>query len=182
MPTVRPPMNLVGWPGSIQVVALVNPLGILGPAAAELILVRVTDGQPDVRHFWANVTSLRIGLLWWVIARLGIPALLLIDVLFLPGTLDSFTSESLAGALMLYQVQLLGIVFLGGGLAAILAHASINGPLGILIVAFPGSLVETTNWWGLGIILAAEAVALVTRGQLGMAVETTPAIADLRPN
>ena len=100
-------------------VALVNPLGTLGRAAAALILVRVTEGQPDVRHFWANVTSLRIGLLWWGIARLGIPALLLIGVLFLPGTLDSFTSESLAGALMLYQVQLLGIVFLGGGLEEI---------------------------------------------------------------
>ncbi|WP_207343341.1 hypothetical protein [Arthrobacter sp. E3] len=93
-----------------------NPLGTLGRAAAALILVRVTEGQPDVRHFWANVTSLRIGLLWWGIARLGIPALLLIGVLFLPSTLDSFTSESLAGALRLYQVQLLGIVFLGGGL------------------------------------------------------------------
>lgn len=228
------------------------------PAAAALILVRVTEGRPGVKRFWANVTSLRIGLRWWGITLLGVPALLLIGVLFLPGTLNSFTSESLAGLLMLYPVQLLGIVFLGGGLeeigwrgfaqprlqnkcsplaaalvigiawaswhaplfltqiwdtprsdfsqflvyvlavvglsvvmawirngsgstlAAILAHASVNCALGILVVAFPGSLVETTNWWGLGIILAAASIALVTRGQLGTATEKTATIAGIR--
>ena len=253
-------LGLLPTPGSIQVVALVNPLGILGPAAAALIVVRVKEGRPGVRRFWANVTSLRIGLRWWGVALIGIPAVLLIGVLFLPGTLNSFTTGSLDGVLMLYPVQLLGIVFLGGGLeemgwrgfaqprlqnkcsplaaalligiawaswhaplfltqiwdtprsdvsqfpvyvlavvglsvvmawirngsgstlAAILAHASVNGTLGVLVLAFPGSLVETTNWWGLGIILAAVAVALATRGQLGAGIEKTAAIAGMRHN
>lgn len=51
-------------------------------------------------------------------------------------------------------------------LAADLAHSSVNGSLGVLVVAFPGSLVETTNWWGLG-ILAAAVVARLKRGRLG---------------
>lgn len=70
----------------------------------------------------------------------------------------------------------------GRTLAAILAHASVNGALGILVVALLGSLVETTNWWGLGITLAAAAVALVTRGQLGMGAEKKATIAGIRPN
>ena len=55
----------------------------------------------------------------------------------------------------------------GSTFAAVLAHASVNASLGVLAVAFPDSLVETTNWWGLGIILAAAVVALLTRGHLG---------------
>ncbi|WP_343320079.1 CPBP family intramembrane glutamic endopeptidase [Arthrobacter sp. TMP15] len=53
-------------------------------------------------------------------------------------------------------------------LAAIVAHASVNGSLGVLAIAFPGSFVEVSNWWGLGIVLGAAAVALITRGRLGL--------------
>ncbi len=210
--------------GSIQVVALVNPLGILGPAVAALIVIRVTEGKASVRRFWTNLTDLRFGPRWWGIALIGIPALLLAGVILLPGTMSSFTTDSLGAVLLIYPVQLLGIVFLGGGLeeigwrgfaqpklqekcsplvaalligllwagwhaplfvtqtwdtprgnlaqvllyvivviglsvimawvrngsnstpAAILAHASVNGSLGLLVVAFPNSLVDTTNW------------------------------------
>lgn len=238
-------LGLLPIPGSIQVIALVNPIGIFGPAAAALIVIRATEGRAGVRHFWVSVTNLRFGLRWWGAALLGVPALLFIGVLLLPGTLDLFTTDGLAGVLMIYPVQLLGIVFLGGGLeeigwrgfaqpklqekcsplsaalligtvwaawhaplfltqtwdtprstiaqillyvvvviglsvimawvrngsgstpAAVLAHASVNGSLGVLVVAFPQSLVETSNWWGLGIILAAAVVALTTKGRLG---------------
>jgi len=250
-------LGLLPIPGSIQVVALVNPLGIFGPAAAAFIVVRATEGRAGVRRFWANVTSLRLGLRWWGAALLGVPAILLVGAILLPGTLGSFTTDGLAAVLMIYPVQLLGIVFLGGGLeeigwrgfaqpklqekssplgaalligivwaawhgplfltqtwdtprstiaqvllyvvvviglsvimawvrngsgstlAAVLAHASVNGSLGVLVIAFPGSLIETTNWWGLGIILAAAVVVLVTKGRLGAgeAIEAPAAMA-----
>ncbi len=251
-------LGLLPIPGSIQIVALVNPLGILGPAAAALIVIRATDGRAGVQRFWAEVTNLRLGLRWWGIALIGVPALLLVGVVLLPGTLGSFTTEGLASVLMIYPVQLLGIVFLGGGLeeigwrgfaqprlqkkcsplvaalligvvwaawhaplfltqiwdtprsnllqvllyvlvvmglsvvmawirngsrstlAAVVAHASVNGSLGVLVIAFPGSLVETTNWWGLGILLAAVAVALVTRGRLGILSGTVEAYKPAR--
>ena len=238
-------LGLLPIPGAIQVIALVNPIGIFGPAAAALIVIRATEGRAGVRHFWVSVTNLRFGLRWWGAALIGVPALLFLGVLLLPGTLDLFTTDGLAGVLMIYPVQLLGIVFLGGGLeeigwrgfaqpklqekcsplaaalligtvwavwhaplfltqtwdtprstiaqillyvvvviglsvimawvrngsdstlAAVLAHASVNGSLGVLVVAFPQSLVETSNWWGLGIILAAAVVVLLTKGRLG---------------
>lgn len=238
-------LGLLPIPGSLQVIALVNPLGIFGPAAAALIVIRATDGHAGVRRFWGHVTSLRLGPLWWSAALLGVPAILLVGVILLPGTLGSFTTDGMTEVLMIYPVQLLGIVFLGGGLeeigwrgfaqpklqkktsplvaalligivwaawhaplfltqtwdtprstiaqvllyvvvvmglsvimawvrngsgstlAAVLAHSSVNGSLGVLVVAFPGSLVETTNWWGLGIILAAAVVAMLTKGRLG---------------
>lgn len=244
-------LGLLPIPGSIQVVALVNPLGIFGPAAAALIVIRATEGRAGLRNFWANVTSLRLGLRWWGVALIGIPVLLLVGALLLPGTLSAFSIDGLAGALTIYPVQLLGIVFLGGGLeeigwrgfaqprlqekcsplvaalligvvwaawhaplfltqiwdtprsnvsqvflyvlvviglsiimawvrngsgsilAAVVAHASVNGSLAVLVIAFPGSLVETTNWWGLGILLAAAVVALLTQGRLGAALEKT---------
>ena len=243
-------IGLLPIPGSIQVVALVNPLGILGPAIAALIVVRVTEGKAGVRRFWTNVTNLRFRLRWWGIALIGVPALLLAGVIFLPGTLGSFTTEGLGAGLLIYPVQLLGIVFLGGGLeeigwrgfaqpklqkkcppllaamligvlwagwhaplfltqiwdtprgsiaqvllytvvviglsvimawvrngsdsilAAILAHASVNCSLGVLVVAFPDSLVETTNWWGMGILVAAIVLAVVTNGRLGAAMQS----------
>lgn len=54
-------------------------------------------------------------------------------------------------------------------LAAIVAHAPVNGSLGVLVIAFPGSLVEVSNWWGLGIVLGAAAAALITRDRLSLA-------------
>lgn len=231
--------------GSIPVVAVVNPLGILGPAVAALIVVSATEGRAGLRTFWSTVTSIRCGLLWWGAALLGLPLLLLLGALLLPGTQTSFSTDGLADVLMIYPLQLIGIVFLGGGLeeigwrgfaqtrlqekcsplmaalligvvwaawhaplfltsvwdtprsngfqvflyvmvvlglsiilawirngsgstlAAVVAHASVNGSLGVLVIVFPGSLVETTNWWGLGILLAATGLALVTRGRLG---------------
>ena len=238
-------LGLLPIPGSIQVLALVNPLGIFGPAIAAFIVTRSMEGSAGVRRLWASVTTLRFGLGWWGVALLGIPALLLIGALLLPGTVESFTTNGLGAVLLIYPAQFLGIVFLGGGmeeagwrgfaqprlqkkhsplvaalligvvwaawhaplfltktwdtprsnvaqvflyavvviglsvimawirnasgstLAAVLAHASVNGTLGVLVVAFPGSLVGTTNWWGLGIILAAAVLALVTKGHLG---------------
>ncbi|MDJ0318128.1 hypothetical protein [Arthrobacter antibioticus] len=52
--------------------------------------------------------------------------------------------------------------------AAIVAQASVNGSLGVLVSALPGSFVEVSNWWGLGIVLGAAAFALITRGRLGL--------------
>lgn len=244
-------LGLLPIPGSIQVVALVNPLGILGPAIAALVVVRITEGKVGVRRFWTNLTNLKFGLQWWGVALLGVPALLLVGIVVLPGTLGSFTTDGLGGVLLIYPVQLLGIVFLGGGLeeigwrgfaqpklqekwppllaalligllwagwhaplfftqiwdtprgsiaqvllyaavvmglsvimawvrngsgstlAAVLAHASVNGSLGLLVVAFPDSLVETTNWWGLGVLTAAVLLALVTKGNLGAITQST---------
>lgn len=100
-------------------VALVNPLGIFGPAAAALIAIRTTEGRGGVRRFRINVTTVRFGLRWWGVALLGIPALLVVGVMLLPGTLSSFTVNDLSGVLLIYPLQLLGIIFLGGGLEEI---------------------------------------------------------------
>lgn len=252
-------LGLLPIPGSLQVIALVNPLGIFGPAAAALIVVRATESRAGVRRFWGNVTSLRFGLRWWITALAGVPSIILAGVLLLPGTLGSLTTDGLTGVLLIYPVQLLGITFLGGGLeeigwrgfaqpklqkktspltaalligivwaawhaplfltqtwdtprstfaqvllyvvvviglsvimawvrngsgstlAAVLAHASVNGSLGVLVVAFPGSLVESTNWWGLGIIVAAVVVAMSTRGRLGEGTVTEAPVTIARP-
>lgn len=238
-------LGLLPIPGALEVVAVVNPLGIFGPAAAALVVIRATEGSAGVRRFWADVTSVRLGLRWWGVGLLGIPAILLAGAVLLPGTMSSFSSQGLAGVLMIYPLQLLGIIFLGGGLeevgwrgfaqprlqqqhpplvaavavgiiwagwhaplfltrtwdtprsnaaeillyvvvviglsvvlawirnasgstlAAVVAHASVNGFLGVLVVMFPGSLVETANWWGLGVLVAAVVVAIVTKGRLG---------------
>lgn len=252
-------LGLLPIPGSLQIVALVNPLGIFGPAAAALLVIRATEGRAGVRHFWRNVTRLRLRLSWWGAALLGVPAMLLVGAILLPGTLSSFTTDGLSAVLIIYPVQLLGIVFLGGGLeeigwrgfaqpklqkttsplaaalligivwaawhaplfltqtwdtprstiaqvllyvvvviglsvimawvrnrsdstlAAVLAHSSVNGFIGVLVVAFPGSLVETTNWWGLGVILAAVVVAVLTRGHLGESEVTEVPATIARP-
>ncbi|MDJ0318127.1 CPBP family intramembrane glutamic endopeptidase [Arthrobacter antibioticus] len=57
-----------------------------------------------------------VGLRWWGVALLGIPALLLAGVMLLPGTLSSFTVNDFSGVLLIYPLQLLGIILLGGGL------------------------------------------------------------------
>lgn len=96
------------------------------------------------------------------------------------------TPRSTIAQVLLYVVVVIGLEMImawvrngsTSTLAADLAHSSVNGSLGVLVVAFPGSLVETTNWWGLGIILAAAVVARLKRGRLGED-EVTGALATI---
>ncbi|MDJ0318369.1 hypothetical protein [Arthrobacter antibioticus] len=104
--------------------------------------------------------------------------------LFLTQTWD--TPRSTIAWVLLYVVVVIGLSMImaqarngsAGTLAVVLAQSSTNGSLGVLVVAFSGSLVETTNWWGLGVILAAAVVAMLTRGRLGE-YEVTGALATI---
>ncbi len=84
----------------------------LGPTAAAVIVTSVVDGPSGLRQLLNQVVRWRVGLQWYVVALLGIPLVILLATLVLPGALASFHPMSPVRWLVTYV-----IVFVVGGVA-----------------------------------------------------------------
>jgi membrane protease YdiL (CAAX protease family) len=77
--------------------SLLGDLGFtLGPTLAAFLMTSVTLGRAGVQRLLRRYVLWRVGISWYLLALLGVPALVLIAVLSLPGAFSAFRLPGLA--------------------------------------------------------------------------------------
>ena len=95
---------------------LLNAAAILaGPTLAAFIMTGITEGRASIRRLLGRIVLWRVGLRWYLFALLGIPAVMALGTVILPGGLGSFGSLGL-GYVLTYLAFFPLIIVLGGPL------------------------------------------------------------------
>ena len=95
---------------------LLNAAAILaGPTLAGLIMTGITEGREGIRRLLHRIVLWRVGLGWYLLALIGIPVVMALGTLILPGGLASFGSLGL-GYVLTYLALFPLIIVLGGPL------------------------------------------------------------------
>jgi membrane protease YdiL (CAAX protease family) len=63
---------------------------LLGPAIAAFIMTATTEGRAGIRRLLRRIVLWRVGLRWYLFALVGIPVILVLGAVVLPGALASF--------------------------------------------------------------------------------------------
>ncbi len=93
----------------------VGDLRILGPTAAAVVVTGATAGRAGLEDLWRATTRWRVGLPWYAVALLGVPACYAVAVLVTPGAEAAFDPPS-ASLLLLYPLLIPAAAVLGGPL------------------------------------------------------------------
>lgn len=93
----------------------VGDLRILGPTAAAVVVTGATAGRAGLEDLWRATTRWRVGLRWYAVALLGVPACYAVAVLVTPGAEAAFDPPS-ASLLLLYPLLIPAAAVLGGPL------------------------------------------------------------------
>ena len=95
---------------------LLNAAAILaGPTLSGLIMTVSTEGREGIRRLLGRIVLWRVGLGWYLFALIGIPVVMALGTLILPGGLASFGSLGL-GYVLTYLALFPLIIVLGGPL------------------------------------------------------------------
>ena len=141
--------------GSISLYLNIAAL-ILGPTLSALIVTRASEGREGVRRLLGRIVLWRVGFRWYLFVLLGIPAIMLVSAVVMPGALLSFKASAVPSTLVLYVVAGLFFLFAGGPVFeeigwrgfALPCLQQLHGPL-------IGSLILGTLWalWHLPLFL-----------------------------
>src|SRR6516165_12618622 len=85
----------------------------LGPTLAAFLMTALTQGRAGILQLLRRYILWRVGLRWYLLVLLGVPALLLIAVLPLPGALSVFRLPALSFWPTYLLLYLLFLVFEG---------------------------------------------------------------------
>jgi len=134
-------------PFSSPLLKWTSPVTIFtGPFLAAFIMTGVTEGRAGIRRLLRRFVLWRVGLGWYLFVLVGIPAILVLSVIVLPGALGSFQGLATLAPLTLLFLAVYGF-FLSGPLAeepgwrgfALPRLQSLHGPL-------VGSLILGVLW------------------------------------
>jgi membrane protease YdiL (CAAX protease family) len=134
-------------PFSSPVLRWMNPLTIFtGPFLAAFIMTGATEGREGVGRLLRRFVLWRVGLGWYLFVLIGIPAILVLSVIVLPGALGSFQGLATLSLLPLLGLSVYAF-FLGGPLGeepgwrgfALPRLQALHGPL-------VGSLILGVMW------------------------------------
>ena len=99
-----------------------SPLGLygtillasfVGPSLSAFIMTGITEGREGVGRLLRQLVLWRMGFRWYLFALIGLPAIILLSVIFLPGVLASF--KGLASVAPLPMLGLFVYIFFLGG-------------------------------------------------------------------
>lgn len=85
----------------------------VGPTGAAFIMTGVTEGRPGVRRLLRRYVQWRAGLRWYLFVLVGIPAILVLAAMVVPGALAAY--EPLTPAMLLAYPTAFATTFLLGG-------------------------------------------------------------------
>jgi membrane protease YdiL (CAAX protease family) len=87
---------------------------IVGPTLSAFIMSGVTGGREGVRRLARRIVLWRVGFGWYLFVLLGIPAIILLSTVVVPGALASFKAAAVPSTLFLYVVATPIFLFAGG--------------------------------------------------------------------
>jgi membrane protease YdiL (CAAX protease family) len=95
--------------------AYLNTLAlIVGPTLSAFIMTGATEGKDGVRRLLRRIVLWRVGFGWYLFVLLGIPAIVVLSTVVLPGALTSFDAAAVPTTLFLYVVAGPVFLFIGG--------------------------------------------------------------------
>jgi len=111
--------------GLLPLSSLVDPLRLyvlsttlgayLGPVLAAFVMTGATEGREGIRRLLRRIVLWRVGLRWYLFALIGLPAILVLGAIVLPGALASF--QGLGPTIVTTYLYFFAyIFFIGGGL------------------------------------------------------------------
>ena len=180
-------------PGYNLFTALLDFGFTLGPALAAFLVIAVTQGRAGMRQVLRRCALWRVGIAWYLLAFLGVPALVLIVVLLLPGALSSFSLPAPSFWLTVPLIYLLFLVAEGalgeepGWRGFALPHLQQRfGPLvGTLLLGvlwglwhLPMFFIPGSDWYAISVVGTGVASHLIAFGVfcvgiIGMAIVIT---------
>jgi uncharacterized protein len=103
------PFDGEGMSAYLNTVAL-----ILGPTLSAFVMTGATEGRGGVHRLLRRIVLWRVGFRWYLFVLLGIPALVVLSTVGLPGALSSFDAAAIPSTLFLYVVAGPVFLFIGG--------------------------------------------------------------------
>jgi membrane protease YdiL (CAAX protease family) len=132
------------------------PLGIfLGPSLSGFIMTGITEGRAGVRRLLHRIVLWRVGLRWYLFALIGIPVVMTLGTIILPGGPAPLLTLG-PGYLLSYLGSFVLITFLGGPLLeeigwrgfALPRLQPVYGPLvGTIILGLLWALWHLPEFW-----------------------------------
>jgi membrane protease YdiL (CAAX protease family) len=89
------------------------PAPLVGPTLSALFMMALTQGRPGVFRLLRRYVLWRVPVRWYLVTLLGLPAIILVNLLVLPGALAAFRFPAPSFVLS-YLVSYL-LIFLAGG-------------------------------------------------------------------
>jgi uncharacterized protein len=130
------------WPVPFAVSAALAPFA--GPFLAAFVVTGATEGKPGICRLLGRIVQWRVGLVWYLFALVGIPAIVVLGAIVVPGVLASFKPPALA-LVLTYPISFFVALIIGGPLGeepgwrgfALPRLQRIYGPLGASLVLGP---------------------------------------------
>ena len=88
-------------------------LHTFGPAVGAYIMLRIAEGKEGWRSLWRRIRRVRVGWMWYAFVLLGVPAVMLLGILLLPGAPASF--RGLPRYVVVRYLVVFILIFFGGG-------------------------------------------------------------------
>jgi membrane protease YdiL (CAAX protease family) len=88
-------------------------LTLIGPTLAAFLMTAVTQGRAGILQLLRRYVRWRVGIAWYLVVLLGVPALLLLPALVQPGALSAFRLPALSFLPTYLFAYLLNLVFGG---------------------------------------------------------------------
>jgi uncharacterized protein len=88
-------------------------LHTFGPALSAYIMLRITEGEEGWKRVRNSIKQVRAGWVWYAFILLGIPALIMLGILVLPGAQASF--QGLTSKILVSFPFVFILIFFGGG-------------------------------------------------------------------
>ena len=105
--------GLLSYRSPLGLYASITIATFVGPFLSAFIMTGITEGREGGGRLLRRLVLWRVGLRWYLFALIGLPAIMVLSVIFLPGALASF--QGLAGLAPLPMLALFVYVFVLGG-------------------------------------------------------------------
>lgn len=105
--------GLLSYRSPLGLYATITIASFVGPFLSAFIMTGITEGRLGMGCLMRQLVLWRVGLRWYLFALIGLPAIMLLSVIFLPGALASF--QGLAGLAPLPMLALFVYIFFLGG-------------------------------------------------------------------
>src|SRR5215207_10928809 len=109
-------VGLLPFSSHLLKIVLMPAGGYLGPVLSAFIMTGMTEGREGIGRLVRRHVLWRVGIRWYLFALLGLPVIMVLGAIVLPGALASF--QGLTSTIVLgYLFQFAFVIFLGGGLS-----------------------------------------------------------------
>jgi membrane protease YdiL (CAAX protease family) len=105
--------GLLSYRSPIGLYVTIAIASFVGPFLSAFIMTGITEGRERVGRLLRQLVLWRVDFKWYLFALIGLPAIMVLSVIFLPGALASF--QGLAGLAPLPSIVLFAYVFFLGG-------------------------------------------------------------------